>query len=89
MGDGGIFAIAFYNGLPGQRIQCIDQEPHANNRYQPVAGMAQVLPQFDETDVKRKQHHHHSRHAYDEEQIVESLLSPGHALQFIGNTLTE
>jgi hypothetical protein len=51
--------------------------------------MAQVLPQFDETDVKRKQHHHHSHYAYDEEQIIESLLSPIHALQLICNTLAE
>jgi hypothetical protein len=43
--------------------------------------MTQVLPQFDKTHVERKQHHHHSHYAYDEEQIIESLLSPSHAFR--------
>ena len=44
-GNGSLTAkITFYRGLPSQRIQSIDQEPHTNNRYQPVACTAQVLP---------------------------------------------
>jgi hypothetical protein len=40
--------------------------------------MTQVLPQLDETHVEGKQHHHDSQYADDEEQIIESLLSPSH-----------
>ena len=44
-GNGSLTAeITFYRSLPSQRIQPIDQKPHTNNRYQPISGMAQVLP---------------------------------------------
>jgi hypothetical protein len=40
--------------------------------------MAQVIPQLDETDIKREEHHHHSCDAEEEEEVVQALFSPLH-----------
>ena len=63
---------------PRPGIDAVDDDPHSDDRQQPVAGMADVIPQFDETDVEGEHHHHHHHHAKDEEQVIDALLGPLH-----------
>jgi hypothetical protein len=44
--------------------------------------MAQVIPQFDETDIECKQHHHHGCDTEEEEEVVQALFSPLHKVLF-------
>ena len=59
--------------------QAIDEEPNAHDGHQPVACVTEMLPEFDEADVKGQQHHHDSSNAKKEEQVVQSLLRPLHS----------
>ena len=63
------------DGLPGEGIDAIDDDPYAYDGDEPVAGMADVLPEFNETDVEGEEHHDHGGKAEEEEEVVEALLA--------------
>ena len=64
------FALAADDSLPGKCIDGVDEDPHADDGYEPIACTAEVVPQLDEADVECQQHHHDSSNAEDEEQII-------------------
>ena len=70
--------IALDDGLPCQGVQSINKNPNSNDGDEPVAGMSEMLPQFDKTDIEGEQHDYACCTAKKEEEIVESLFSPGH-----------
>ncbi len=96
--------VALDDAAPGQGVKSVDEHPDAYDRHQPVAGAAQMLPQFGETDVEGEEHHHHAHYAGDEEDVVKSLFRhislllaglqgnrslQSHSVQFVSNLLAE
>ena len=82
--------LAADDGVPRPGVDSIDDEPHADDGYEPVAGVTQVLPQLDKADVEGQQHDHAGQYADDEEQVVEPLLCPGHnGSEFVGHLAAE
>ena len=75
------FAVAQDDGSPCQGVQSVNDEPNPDDGHQPIACVADVLPEFDEADIERQQHHHDSGNAQKEEQIVQSLFSPLHPVK--------
>ena len=67
-------ATAADDGLPGEGVDAVDDNPHANDGDEPVASMADVLPKLNETDVESEEHYHHGCEAEEEEDVVEALL---------------
>ena len=51
--------------------------------------MTKVVPQLNETYVEGQHHHYYCDDTYDEEKVVETLLSPSHALEFCCYTFTK
>ena len=76
-----VLAIAADDGSPGEGVQGVDDEPHADNRNQPVACVADGFPEFGKTDVEGEQHDHHRRQSDEEEEVAQSFLSPRHRSQ--------
>ena len=79
-------AAASDDGLPGEGIDAVDDKPHADDGDEPVASMADVLPEFDETHVEGEEHDHHGCQAEEEEEVVEALL--GHIFIVYGLQFT-
>lgn len=71
-------AIASDDAEPRPGIDGIDDYPDADDGHQPIAGVGDVLPEFDKADVEGEEHDHHRHHADDEKQIVKPLLGPLH-----------
>ncbi len=59
---------------PGEGVDAVDDDPDAYNGDEPVAGMTDMLPEFDETDVEGEEHDYHGCQAEEEEEVVEALL---------------
>ena len=77
--DGRLLAdVSLDDSLPGESVQSVYKQPHPDNGDEPIASMAEMFPQLDETDVKRNEHHHHGNHTEEEKKIVDALLSPFH-----------
>ena len=60
--------------MPCEGVDAVDDDPHADDGDKPVAGMTEVVPEFDETDVEGEEHHDHGSEAEEEEEVVEALL---------------
>lgn len=67
-----------YDTLPRQSIDAIDEYPHTDDGYKPIAGMSNMIPQLNETDIECEQHYDHSQHTKQEEQVIYALLCPNH-----------
>ena len=59
---------------PGEGVDAVDDDPDAYNGDEPVAGMTDMLPEFDETDIEGEEHDYHGCQAEEEEEVVEALL---------------
>ena len=59
--------VAAYDALPCQCVQPVDNNPDAQNGYEPVACFGKVCPQFGKANVERQNHHYHGSDAKDEE----------------------
>ena len=79
-------AAAADDGLPGEGVDAVDDKPHADDGDEPVASMADVLPELDEAHVEGEEHDHHGCQAEEEEEVVEALL--GHIFIVYGLQFT-
>lgn len=70
--------VALHDTAPRPCVDGIDHEPDADDGYEPVACITQVLPQLGETDVECQHHHHNCGNTTKEEYVVKSLFRQFH-----------
>ena len=56
---------------PGQRVHHVEHHPQQQDGQQPIACMAEVLPQHIPAHIERQEHHHDGGEANDEEYIFD------------------
>ena len=66
--------LALYDLHPCEGIDAVDEDPDAYDGDEPVAGMAEMIPQLDETDIEGEHHHHYGNDTDEEKQVVEAFL---------------